>query len=595
MLSTKKPREQSGRDSFGRFRAQCRSAAIAALSILEDKEIDRVYCDLHDDFVVRKLDENGYPSVFRNEIYERCSHVVLKVKIGNINLSIKRIYSRDVDIEVSEPNNLKQYFYNESEYSAYLFDLLNIDYPNLVSTRNQSVTPYLATMLPIFYVDQDEGYSKIYSSPSNFIKDQFSEMARLLFSLPPKNHFDKKRERILAKEKLDSLDKKVEIHSRRLEEAQKSTKDISKSSEEIRSEISNLEKDLDGLKNHGLTQDEPIKILERLISNKISDIRDIDNQVSSMNMRSKSVKKIIDEINTEIETLNLNEEARRVFLSIDEICGSASCQLFSPSSDSYSKNLLYLKDQIKDLERNDSKNQERVIILGEKKKALEGEVQELSKERNQAIENSDISSVIDAISELKSTIFDLQGQLDEINTLEAIERTHLQLILDRDKACERYDSFSSEQVRIPEIQRLRARLRQLYIIWLDKIHTSNISHDITFRDDFVPILGTETIPQLKGSTKSRAILAYHAALVQLLGENESLAFKFLILDTPKQHETHVNDLDRYMLELKSLCARLDVQVIFSTTEYHYNGDTMDVEWNPEYPGEEQNMFLKKGN
>lgn len=64
VLETKKPREQSGRDSFGRFRAQCRSAAIAALSILEDRAIDRVYCDLHDDFVIRKQDKNGLGYIF---------------------------------------------------------------------------------------------------------------------------------------------------------------------------------------------------------------------------------------------------------------------------------------------------------------------------------------------------------------------------------------------------------------------------------------------------------------------------------------------------------------------------------------------------
>lgn len=59
MIDTKKPREQNGRDSFGRYRAQARSAAIAALSILKGQEIDRVYCDLHDDFVVRKNGEHG--------------------------------------------------------------------------------------------------------------------------------------------------------------------------------------------------------------------------------------------------------------------------------------------------------------------------------------------------------------------------------------------------------------------------------------------------------------------------------------------------------------------------------------------------------
>ncbi len=59
MIDTKIPREQNGRDTFARYRAQARSAAIAALSILKGQEIDRIYCDLHDDFVVRKKGEHG--------------------------------------------------------------------------------------------------------------------------------------------------------------------------------------------------------------------------------------------------------------------------------------------------------------------------------------------------------------------------------------------------------------------------------------------------------------------------------------------------------------------------------------------------------
>ncbi|MDR6495652.1 hypothetical protein J2797_005576 [Paraburkholderia terricola] len=48
-----KPREQSGRDTFARYKAQTRAAAIAALAILEASGVDRVYCDYHDDFVIR--------------------------------------------------------------------------------------------------------------------------------------------------------------------------------------------------------------------------------------------------------------------------------------------------------------------------------------------------------------------------------------------------------------------------------------------------------------------------------------------------------------------------------------------------------------
>ncbi|EOI8018186.1 dsDNA nuclease domain-containing protein [Vibrio parahaemolyticus] len=59
-LHNETPREQDGRDSFERYRAQVRSASIAALTILEGSEVDRIYCDLHDDFVKRRSNGGGY-------------------------------------------------------------------------------------------------------------------------------------------------------------------------------------------------------------------------------------------------------------------------------------------------------------------------------------------------------------------------------------------------------------------------------------------------------------------------------------------------------------------------------------------------------
>ncbi|HHH0512386.1 TPA: dsDNA nuclease domain-containing protein [Yersinia enterocolitica] len=49
-----KPREQAGRDTLERYNAQVRAASIACLSILEGKDIVRVYCEFHDDFVIEK-------------------------------------------------------------------------------------------------------------------------------------------------------------------------------------------------------------------------------------------------------------------------------------------------------------------------------------------------------------------------------------------------------------------------------------------------------------------------------------------------------------------------------------------------------------
>lgn len=53
-IHDKAPRETVGRTTVMRFRMQFQAAAYAALEILSGKEVDRVYCDYHDDFVVRR-------------------------------------------------------------------------------------------------------------------------------------------------------------------------------------------------------------------------------------------------------------------------------------------------------------------------------------------------------------------------------------------------------------------------------------------------------------------------------------------------------------------------------------------------------------
>jgi hypothetical protein len=53
-IHDKAPRETVGRETMVRFRMQFQAAAFAALEILSGKEVDRIYCDYHDDFVVRR-------------------------------------------------------------------------------------------------------------------------------------------------------------------------------------------------------------------------------------------------------------------------------------------------------------------------------------------------------------------------------------------------------------------------------------------------------------------------------------------------------------------------------------------------------------
>ncbi|MBI2308587.1 MAG: DUF4297 domain-containing protein [Rhodocyclales bacterium] len=54
LLHEVEPREAAGREAIARFAAQFRAAAYMSLGILENGEIDCVFCDYHDDYVVRR-------------------------------------------------------------------------------------------------------------------------------------------------------------------------------------------------------------------------------------------------------------------------------------------------------------------------------------------------------------------------------------------------------------------------------------------------------------------------------------------------------------------------------------------------------------
>ncbi|NNN90769.1 hypothetical protein FKN13_25725, partial [Vibrio sp. 2-2(9)] len=243
----------------------------------------------------------------------------------------------------------------------------------------------------------------------------------------------------------DYLDKQVEIHSRQVEIAKQEAALVSKSSEELEYEISTLESEIEQLKSSGANHDDSINVLDRLISKHKASIRNLTFEIAEINKRTSGIAQIVHEINTEIETLNLNEEARRVFLSFNEICGTSNCQLFSSSSDAYSKNLLYLKDQIKDLERNADIDKIKTEQIMQQRESLEGLIQTIIDERNQSLEKSEVSALVDAISELKNQIFELQSQKSDVEKVELLENKHFQTIAERNKALEKYQSFGTDK------------------------------------------------------------------------------------------------------------------------------------------------------
>ncbi|MBL1639793.1 hypothetical protein ELD68_35540, partial [Klebsiella pneumoniae] len=88
-------------------------------------------------------------------------------------------------------------------------------------------------------------------------------------------------------------------------------------------------------------------------------------------------------------TLNLNEEAKRIFRSFEEICPSLDCKMFTRSSESYAKHLLYLKDQIKDIERSLNLDSDRHDAIEQEIKHTSKIIEDLNTMRTNIIEEED--------------------------------------------------------------------------------------------------------------------------------------------------------------------------------------------------------------
>lgn len=533
----------------------------------------------------------GYSVVFRQEIYERCDYVSLIVSFDSENYTLKRYYlkGREVNIEVVQPDGHTFSFYNESDYSEYLFKKLGMERRVLVGTDNSLAKPYTSTLLPIFYVNQDDGFTNVYKSSNNFIKDQFSEMVRYAFNLPLKNSYDLKKNKLEAKKKLDLLDSAVTKRKNSLE-LLNSTVKVNRSAFDIEEDISRFSKELDELDIKNIESEDLTASLDHIIQRKKVRLGEIKKKIALVSNRRLGFEDMLKEIGSEIDTLNMNEESRQVFMSFGEICSSIKCQMFSRSSDSYSKNLVYLKDQIKDMEANDKQDEIVEVSLKSELYHIQEDLNELINERSEIRNKSVHHPNFKIITDLKVEIYKLQILLADAKKLDLAEREYIRISNERDRALNAYEAYKTSGKEDLEVLEFRKELRSLYISWLDQLRTTSISYDIGFKNDFDPIMGGETVNQISGSTGSRSILAYHASLFELAAKRSPI--NFLIIDAPKQHETENSDLDNYIKRLKVLCSEFNLQLIFSATEYEYEGDVKDSRWVPLYYKDSKKMFMK---
>ncbi|MDO8774952.1 MAG: hypothetical protein Q7K57_40850 [Burkholderiaceae bacterium] len=534
----------------------------------------------------------GFPPKFREDILGKCASVTLHAESDGEPLTIRRIVgakNSDFHGTLNFAGEESEYF-NEGDFSIALFNALDLEPPRLVSNKGTVAQPYISTVLPVFYLNQGDGYTAAYKSPSPFIVDQFVEMVRFVFGLNPKHSFDVKKSLIEERAALEGQTRRIVTAQRVLENQSRGVDDSAVNQELLLRRSVELSSQIESLRDSVDAKGTASSTLTDLLRQKDVQIRSKQVELSDLQNRVSGIETIRTEIDGEVKTLGLNEEARRVFTSFREICAAPNCGLFLGSTESYGKNLLYLRDQIKDLERNAVRAEMRIeqleIVLGE----LRAERQMLASKMDSPTATG-VDQLVTAVQTLTKQFIEAQSELGRIVALKDERSKLFKIEQERDRIQDRIDSLSSTGRADNEYNKLRQQLRELAVKWMEILDTQNVSRNVDIDLELRFKFNGESLDLFSGSTKIRLVLAIHAALFESYISEPSRPFRFLILDTPKQQELHTEDLANYLFELENLCAAKNAQLILSSTEYDHPTGPLDKRWLPKYKGLDHPMYL----
>lgn len=534
----------------------------------------------------------GFPPKFRDEIFGKCAAVTLEAENEGESFIIQRILgtnNRDFHAILTCRGEESEHF-NEGSFSIALFEALGLEPPRLLSNKGEIAQPYISTVLPVFYLNQGDGYTAAYKSTNSFIQDQFVEMVRFVFGLNPKHSFDVKKSLIEEKAALEAQTRKIVAAHRIFEYQSRGVDDSSANHEVLQRRATDLAAQIESLRDSVDAKGAVSSTLTELLRQKDQQIRSKQLELSELQNRISGIDAIRTEIDGEVKTLSLNEEARRVFSSFREICGAPNCRLFIGSTESYGKNLLYLRDQIKDLDRNSLRAEMRIEQLEEVLKDLNAERQVLMVKLDSPA-TAGVDQLVTVVQALTKQVVEVQSELGKIAALKEERSKLFKLEEERLRIQDRIDSLSNSGRADIGFNKLRLQLRELAVKWMDILDAQNVPRNVDIDLELRFKFNGESLDLFSGSTKIRLVLAIHAALFEAYISEPSRPFRFLILDTPKQQELHTEDLANYLTELENLCVAKDAQLILSSTEYDHPTGQQDKRWLPMYKGLEHPMYL----
>lgn len=547
----------------------------------------------------------GHPVELPPQIHEHCRSIVLELRDGDTLYTVERILFKGLDVRVEGPGEKKWGFDSEGAFSEWLLPLLGPPAHAFTSKRSEASKPFMSVLGPLFLINQDTGWTQPYAplEHHDFLKDQREEMVRWVMGLQPKNRPIDRDAFAAAKVEHESIQELVAIKRQTiLSMARELGEDrnlnaigwLQDRQTFLRQQLANLYSSANAVSQATAALDADIQ--------SISVRRDsLQFRFANANRRLKQIAESMGELATELTALEDNEVAADAFRSF---CGNENCQFFRQPEESYGRRVLYLRDQMKDFEFTSASLGAEVVDLQDELHATEATLREANQRKAATLSETDGTRVPSMIEALGRELEDASVRLDRIGRVER-EKEQLHALLDKEeKARERVSELKptgkgprDKGALHDAKQQLTAAFRE----WVQVLRTKNLALNIEFDENLDLLLDQTPLTSnshYSGSTRTRLILAYHAALVEASSKVGGYHPGFLILDAPKQHELSPEDFKNYVIRFCEMSSKLPspIQIIFSTSDQALAEALADVKgidevWLPGFESQGERRYL----
>lgn len=517
-------------------------------------------------------------------------------------ISIERQLEDGLAAQVTDLDGRTVSFVEEKGFSSWLIDRLEIPERQFAS-RNDSeiVSAYMSVLAPVFWVDQDLGWRLFYSPlpTHNFIRDQADEIPRWLLGLPAKHRPVDKTDFARAKQNYEAIQEQIAIKRntlgglrRELGEhiapdgrgALASRRDVLIADLRARSSV------LQVLSQSG-------SVADARISDATAERESAAFAVASAERRFSDLRALRKELEAEVEILETNEVAAGAFRTL---CGNEGCQFFRNPEESYGRRLLYLKDQLKDFDSSFSTMEQDLGRFRSDLTARDSSLQAAIADKQRMIAETPEARLIEAVDTITKQLSDVNLRLEQLERLSNEEGRLNELINRGLRAEEEVNELRPTRGRAIDQARLtdaRVELARSFTEWLVTLKTPNAPSSVKFDEDLRLFLGEERFSEVSshsGSTRTRIVLAYHAAVLETSLKMNGYHPRFLILDTPKQHELHADDLRAFVERFNGMANKHNppIQLVIAATQHDFVADkAADTVWRPQFHVEDGVRFF----